>query len=354
MKVYGWLGLLLLLISEYCLFRKIEPFYSWFYCFAWWSYILLADNLLLRLRGRSLLSSRRAELWRMLPLSVFIWLIFEGYNLTLRNWAYSSVPAAMWLRWLGYSVAFATVLPGVFITADILEFWLFGHRARPFASEHDELPGPVQTAPSPALVMLGLCLSAAPLFWPRYFFPAVWIGPIFLLDPYLERLGIQSLSLRVAAGDRRRIFSLLGGGMVCGVLWEFWNFWAASHWIYSVPFFGGWKIFEMPLLGFLGFPPFALECWILYHLFTRMERRWTSGLLRAAFWLGVGIFCLLMFRAIDRNTVLQFVSNGPGGTGAQATRKADRGQGHNPAFIPGGVGTRQIEAHTVHSRSMQA
>ena len=59
MRLYGWIGFLLLLVSEYCMFRKIEPFHSWFYFFAWWSYILLADNLLLRLRGRSLLGQPR-------------------------------------------------------------------------------------------------------------------------------------------------------------------------------------------------------------------------------------------------------------------------------------------------------
>ena len=46
MRLYGWVGLLLLAVSHYCLFQAIEPFYSWFYCFAWWSFILLADNLL--------------------------------------------------------------------------------------------------------------------------------------------------------------------------------------------------------------------------------------------------------------------------------------------------------------------
>ena len=111
MRPYGWAGLLMLLASELCLVLKIEPFYSWFYCFAWWSYILLADNLLFTLRGASLLTTRKRELWAMLPLSVFIWLLFEGYNLFIRNWAYDGMPRQIWLRWLGYSAAFATVLP---------------------------------------------------------------------------------------------------------------------------------------------------------------------------------------------------------------------------------------------------
>jgi hypothetical protein len=69
----------------------------------------------------------------------------------------------------------------------------------------------------------------------RFFFPAVWVGPILLLDPLLERAGRQSLSLAVAGGTRHRVWSLLTGGPVCGLMWEFWNFWAFSKWIYTVP-----------------------------------------------------------------------------------------------------------------------
>ena len=227
----------------------------------------------------------------------------------------------MWIRWIGYSVAFATVLPGVFITTDLFEHLLFGRPGPSFASEHEDLPARPQSAPSPAFAVLGLCLCVAPLLWPRYFFAAIWVGPIFLLDPLLERLGLRSLSLQIATGQRRRIFSLLVGGLVCGILWEFWNFWAASHWIYSVPFFGSWKIFEMPLPGFLGFPPFALECWILYHLLNQLQHRWRSGSARAAFWLGIGLFCILVFRAIDNHTVLRFVSGSPGVAGPQAVER---------------------------------
>lgn len=309
MKAYGWLGLGLLIVSEYLMFRKVEPFHSWFYCFAWWSYILLADNLLLKLRGRSLLWTRRAELRRMLPLSVFIWLIFEAYNLVLANWAYRGVPAQIWIRWPGYAAAFATVLPGIFITADIFEHLLFGHREAPFASEYERRPPLPHGAGSFACVLLGIFLSAAPLIWPRYFFPAVWLGPIFLLYPMLGKFGEQCTGLRKATGTRRRVWSLCIGGLFCGILWEFWNYWAASQWAYSIPFFGGWKIFEMPILGFLGFPPFALECWILYHLASQMLRQ--SGRMQAVAWFGIALYCAVLFRAMDSHTVLRFAIEFP-------------------------------------------
>jgi len=55
----------------------------------------------------------------------------------------------MWIRWAGYSAAFATVLPGVFITSDLFEHLLFGRRERPCASENEELaavPDPLAVA----------------------------------------------------------------------------------------------------------------------------------------------------------------------------------------------------------------
>ena len=65
-------------------------------------------------------------------------------------------------------------------------------------------------------------------------------------------------------GSFNRVASLLASGFVCGILWEFWNYWAISKWTYTVPYLGNVKIFEMPVLGYLGFPPFAVECWAIY------------------------------------------------------------------------------------------
>jgi hypothetical protein len=58
---------------------------------------------------------------------------------------------------------------------------------------------------------------------------------------------------------------LLAGGMAGG-FWAFFNFWVRAKWIYTVPLFDEWKLFEMPLLGFLGFPAFALEFACVYRL----------------------------------------------------------------------------------------
>ena len=57
-------------------------------------------------------------------------------------------------------------------------------------------------------------------------------------------------------------------GIVCGVLWEFWNYWAIGKWQYLITFAGP-KLFEMPVPGYLGFPAFAFECCTMY-VFVRL------------------------------------------------------------------------------------
>src|SRR5207247_9463484 len=54
--------------------------------------------------------------------------------------------------------------------------------------------------------------------------------------------------------------------------WETFNHLARGRWIYTVPFLEDVKLFEMPPVGFLGFPFFALEVWSLYHLLARRPR----------------------------------------------------------------------------------
>ena len=115
------------------------------------------------------------------------------------------------------------------------------------------------------MAVAGLAGAIVPLVFPsEWFAPVVWLSFILLLDPVNALRGQPSISGDLARGDWRRLWALLASGLVCGVLWEFWNYWAIAKWTYTVPFFGNVKIFEMPVLGFLGFPPFAVECWVMY------------------------------------------------------------------------------------------
>jgi len=308
--IHGIFGIVLLLLSELLLFKKVDPFYSWFYCFAWWSYILIIDAIIYRLKGNSLILTRTREFFLMIPWSIFIWLIFEAANLSLENWYYINLPRSRLERWLGYAVAYGTVLPGMFETTELLETIGLSKNLK---IKKIIISGGGHSV----LIFLGIFCLVASMLIPEYFFPLIWVEFTLLLEPFIYRFGGKSLLKELEEGNLRKILFLLLAGLICGVLWEFWNFWARSKWVYTVPFFEEGKGFEMPFPGFLGFPPFAMEAYVMYNFISlfRSGKGWeesTDGLhpekktRLLAFVLTVilvGSFYILIFRAIDTKTV---------------------------------------------------
>jgi hypothetical protein len=109
-------------------------------------------------------------------------------------------------------------------------------------------------------------MLVAMLVWPTYFYPFVWVSGVFMLDPLCVLLGRRSFLFDLQHGDWRPWVSLWIGCLVCGFFWELWNFWSYPKWIYHVPGVGFAKVFEMPVLGYLGYLPFAMELWLLANL----------------------------------------------------------------------------------------
>lgn len=308
--VHGMIGIALLFISEIFLFKKVDPFYSWFYGFAWWSYILTIDAIIYRLKGNSLILNRTKEFFLMIPWSVFIWLIFEAANLSLENWYYINIPRSAVERWPGYAVAYGTVLPGLFETSELLEtLGLFKNSKikKTMISGEGRI----------VFILLGTIWLVSSLFVPEVFFPLIWVGFIFLLEPLNYRFGGRSLLRDLEEGNPRKLYLLLVAGLICGLLWEFWNFWALSKWVYTVPFFENAKGFEMPFLGFLGFPPFAVQAYVMYNTISlfRFHRGWEEGtyllnlekkirpVTKVLTAILIVCFYVLIFRAIDSKTV---------------------------------------------------
>jgi hypothetical protein len=63
----------------------------------------------------------------------------------------------------------------------------------------------------------------------------------------------------------------------------------------------------MPVLGYLGFPPFALECAVIYNFLSALESRIIkTPQRRRVFYLLQGIFWVVMFAAMDARTVMSF------------------------------------------------
>jgi len=256
---YGWVGLIALLVAEWLMFRGVEPVATYFTPIVWSCYILLADAAVLAITGHSRLHDKPQSFATVALLSIPLWLVFEAYNLRLANWTYVGVPTNWAAGLLGYGWSFATIIPAIFETADLVEaFGWFKPAGRLLLS-----PGAER-----AMMLFGLVCLVLPLALPQntasHLFALVWIGFVLLLDPLNHRLHLPSLLGDLAGGQRGRLYSLLISGWVCGWLWEFWNYWAAAKWHYIFPLARQWKIFEMPAPGYLGFPPFALESFAMY------------------------------------------------------------------------------------------
>jgi hypothetical protein len=256
---YGWAGLVLLLIAEGLLFRGIWPITAYFTPLAWTAYILLVDGMVRAVSGRSRLHDRPRKFFLTALLSIPLWLIFEAYNLRLANWTYVGVPINWAAAMLGYGWSFATITPAIFETADLFEAFGWFQPARPIV---------FSKAAQNTMIACGAACLIVPLLVTQhvgaYLFGLVWVGFLFLLDPINHRLGGPSLLGDLADGRHGRFYSLLISGWICAWYWEFWNYWAAAKWHYVFPILQRYKIFEMPALGYLGFLPFALECFVMY------------------------------------------------------------------------------------------
>jgi predicted flap endonuclease-1-like 5' DNA nuclease len=292
--------LLVLLVSTLGLAYVIEPFVSWYFQWAWWSYVFAADALNRRLTGRSLVRDRPRTFLVLCATSVVLWALFEAINLRLGNWYYVMDHPSRLARWVGGVLAFATVLPGLFETEELIRNLGWRGRVR--------VALPWSRATDVVFLTLGVASLALPLLWPDVFFPLVWGLLFFLLEPWNRRHAERSFVRDLESGDAGPLLRALSAGLVCGLLWETWNFWARTRWIYTVPGFEELKLFEMPLLGFLGFPPFALQCaasWAaLESLWKRAARAPTRrrALAVAATMLGAP-FTAAVFEAADRITV---------------------------------------------------
>jgi hypothetical protein len=240
----------------------------WFTPIVWTGYVLLMDALVARLTGRSYLTTDRVDGVLVALASIGCWWLFEWYDAPgfWRGgadaaglwWQYHNPEPNLFLRRVGYDWAFATIFPGLFLTTAALRATLFTHaRVRPWR-------------PSSGVLNLAVAVGAVSVVLPlavgsTWLVPLVWTGWALLLEPWNYRRGRPSWLADLGVGDASLLLSLLGSGLVCGVLWEFWNYWALTKWTYTVPYPPAVKLFEMPVLGYLGFPPFALECFAMYH-----------------------------------------------------------------------------------------
>ncbi len=234
----------------------------------WVGYLLVMDGLLALLHRRrpavhadSPVRSRSRRFAVAFITSVLVWLFFDWVNFHyIHAWDYLGLPASRAHEYIAKFIAFGAISPAMFLAAEL--FQTLGVR------KITGRPIPISRSWQVAVFALGI---------PMLIFPFVirqpigcltlWLAVIFVLDPINHFFGTPSLIDDWGHGRFARTISLMAGGLTCGFLWEFWNYWAVAKWVYDLPFLGpfeAYRLFEMPLPGFAGFPPFALECSVAF------------------------------------------------------------------------------------------
>lgn len=258
--VHGWIGLSLVIIFWILNWSLPGARTHWGFFPLWLGYCLTVDGLVYWRTRTSLLTRSPRKYAGLFLVSAPVWWIFELLNVRTQNWTYLGIEIFTPLEYAFWTtLSFTTVIPAVFGSAELFASFRFVKNLK---------RGPVIGTDNRTawfFFLLGWGMLILMLVWPRIFFLFIWLSPYFILEPINIWLGNRPLAHWTQNGDWRPVISLWLGVLLTAFFWEMWNFYSFPKWIYHVSW-GNWlHVFEMPLLGYGGYLPFALELYALYH-----------------------------------------------------------------------------------------
>ena len=254
----GWMGLILVAACWPLNWALPGIRTSYLFFPLWLGYILLVDALVQVRTSSSIWTRSRRGFLLLFVISAPVWWLFELINLRTANWEYLGRELFSPFQFnLLCTISFSIVVPAVFETADLIRslYWIERFVSGPRVT--------VTRTVFLGLFVVGLMMLAAMLAWPRIFYPFAWTSLVCIFEPINYWTGRPYFLRNLRHGDWRVVISLSLGGLVCGFFWELWNYYSFPKWVYHIPGLGFLHVFEMPLLGYGGYVPFALELYAL-------------------------------------------------------------------------------------------
>lgn len=227
------------------------PFISYFtYPIMVWGILGIIDFLNVLRWKISLMSRDGKSFWGIIiPISILYWLFFEYLNLLYPQWAYLNTPPDQFFAPVLTFISFTTVIP---LIMEVL--WLF--------------TGPITSFQLPVILAgsakqktwilfpIGLLMLIVSLIQPQIL-QFMWIIPFLLFFPFVPTTPVSLNRFKFL------ILYLIVSAIGSGIIWETVNFWAKTKWQYLLlphtP-----HLFDMPLLGYLGYIPFTLSTYTVY------------------------------------------------------------------------------------------
>lgn len=271
----GWIGLALMLTFWYLNWSLEGLRTHWGFFPLWLGYCLLVDALCFWRKSSSLISRGVGRYVALFVISAPAWWLFELINETTQFWHYSARDQFSDLEYFLFaSLSFSTVIPAMFGTSELVGTFRWFQKS---------LPGPrigKSRSSLAAMILLGMLMFACIFVFPQFSAAFVWVSIYLMLDPVNYYLGNRTLVWHTGTGNWQEVYILWTASLICGFFWEMWNYCSSPKWYYTVPYVDFWHVFEMPLAGYLGYFPFALELFALYHLVAGLFRAKTADYLQ--------------------------------------------------------------------------
>lgn len=258
---WGYAGYVLLVLAwilAWSRFPFFEPLQAYTFTPVWLGFIVVVNAHVHRMSNAAPLYKSRGKFLALFFLSAAFWWGFEYLNRFSENWVYTGVDRVSAAHYyLHGTLCFSTVLPAVYSVFK----WIDGidamHRSFYLGPK---VPFLKNKAFGWICLLTGWGGMAGLAILPVFCYPFLWLGPVLVYGGLRVVSGKTSGISGWARGDWRWVAFWACAGLICGFFWEFWNIGSRLHWEYRVSFFNGWRLFEMPLLGYAGYLPFGIFC----------------------------------------------------------------------------------------------
>jgi hypothetical protein len=252
---------------------------TWSFVPTWWFFIFGLDGWsYARNGGRSLMTERAKEFWVLTALSVPGWLLFDYLSFFVPgHWSYPFQSLqTRWVSVLWFLATYTTIWPAIAEWYTILESF-------PALKAHWS-DGP-KLAPSRRtqwqVLALGAVCCALYGTEPDALFFMLWVGPLLVLSSVLTLQGAWTPFRPITQGNWSPMILVALAALATYLLGEHWN-WGSeyfrghqpanpNYWVYEIPYLNAGHLFsEMPVLGYFGYLPFGVFCWVWWALCVRL------------------------------------------------------------------------------------
>lgn len=248
-----------------------------------WGFALMIDGwVYVRQEGRSLISRVPQEVMGIGVSSVMGWMLFEYLNFFVEdNWFYPKGDIIDREEFLLYAAVISSgLLPLAFE-------WYSLFKTIPALRERFSL-GPKIVLPewikTTALWLSVVLLVLAGLFPAQLFF-TLWLTPAILLATVLDKIGVWTPLRPIGQGNWTPALLIALSYLIEGFFIEGQNYFSATHganreilytmapayWQYNLPYVNAYHLFEMPLIGYSGYLPFGVYCWLWWIAFATLQ-----------------------------------------------------------------------------------